>query len=149
MYYNKIIEAHKAITQIKGKDYAPDVHEIQLYINTQINKTMEKENYFTFLGNSYIGDLEDAYKLYKLSKKYSSFADYLAENYTQINDIKTFLESCEKDFITAQLVKTGYNIQKTAKTIGIHRENLYTKIVNFGIEIPGRQINYSQYKRKN
>ena len=32
----KIIkQAHDAITRIKGKDYAPNVHEIQLWIDKQ------------------------------------------------------------------------------------------------------------------
>lgn len=35
----KIIkQAHNAITRIKGKDYAPDVHEIQLWIDKQQDK---------------------------------------------------------------------------------------------------------------
>lgn len=34
----KIIKkAHDAITRIKGKDYAPDVHEIQSWIDKQQN----------------------------------------------------------------------------------------------------------------
>lgn len=31
--------AHKAITRIKGKDYAPDVHEIKVWINDYLKKT--------------------------------------------------------------------------------------------------------------
>ena len=39
-YTKELIDmAHKAITRIKGKDYAPDVHEIQTWINDYLKKT--------------------------------------------------------------------------------------------------------------
>jgi len=34
----KILEAHKAITRIKGKEYAPTAAEIQKWINNKSNE---------------------------------------------------------------------------------------------------------------
>ena len=36
----KILEAHKAITRIKGKEYAPSAFEIQKWINNNIDEKM-------------------------------------------------------------------------------------------------------------
>jgi len=35
---NKILEAHNAITRIKGKEYAPTAAEIQEWINNKSNE---------------------------------------------------------------------------------------------------------------
>jgi hypothetical protein len=39
---NKILEAHKAITRIKGKEYAPTAAEIQEWLDTNKKSTMEQ-----------------------------------------------------------------------------------------------------------
>jgi hypothetical protein len=41
-YVNKILEAHKAITRIKGKEYAPTAAEIQEWIDANSKSSIEK-----------------------------------------------------------------------------------------------------------
>ena len=38
MIESLISDAHKSITRIKGKDYSPNVHEIQEWINKRLYK---------------------------------------------------------------------------------------------------------------
>lgn len=56
-----INQAHSDITRTKGKDYAPDVHEIQKWINNP-KKLKEDAEDATFIGEISKGELEEAKK---------------------------------------------------------------------------------------
>jgi len=46
------------------------------------------------------------------------------------------LHAMEKEYITKALEECGYNISKTAKTLGVARNTLYKKIKDFSIKCP-------------
>jgi len=103
-------------------------------------------NYFTFLGNTYAGNFEDAFTIYQHSKLYNTFSDYLKDNYQAITEHKTLINQIEKDFISVRLKENNFNITKTAKQINLSRVQLCNKIINLKIEIPNRKLNFIQYK---
>lgn len=103
-------------------------------------------NYFTFLGNTYQGDFQQAFTIYQHSKLYNTFSDYLKDNYQTINDHKVLISQIERDFISARLKENNFNITKTAKQINLSRVQLCNKIINLAIEIPNRKLNFIQYK---
>lgn len=105
-------------------------------------------NYFTFFGTMYEGNFEQAFTIYQHSKLYSTFSEYLKDNYQAINDHKIHINRIEKEFIAARLKENNFNISKTAKQINISRVQLCNKIVNLQIELPNREIKYIQYKKQ-
>lgn len=105
-------------------------------------------NYFTFLGTMYEGNLEQAFTIYQHSKLYNTFSDYLKDNYSAINEHKILINNIEKEFFTARLKENNFNISKTAKVINLSRVQLCNKIVNLQIDLPNREIKYIQYKKQ-
>jgi DNA-binding NtrC family response regulator len=105
-------------------------------------------NYFTFLGTMYEGNFEQAFTIYQHSKLYNTFSEYLKDNYSAINEHKILINNIEKEFISARLKENNFNISKTANIINLSRVQLCNKIVNLKIQLPNRNLNYIQYKKK-
>lgn len=101
-------------------------------------------NYFTFLGQRYDGNWEQAYELYKLSRDYATFSEYLRYEGKPIKtDLKEFISTAEKEFLENRLRINGYNITQTAKELNITRVGLTIKIKALQIDMPGHKINYN------
>jgi len=66
------------------------------------------------------------------SKDGGEFREYL-----NTGDINTTVKQLQKDIITHRLIKNKWNISKTAKDLGVYRQNLLTRMNRLSIDKPG------------
>jgi len=111
---------------------------------TQIRKELIKPRYFKKMAVSAI--VEDVLEQYKdiihpvkLDKMYKSVSRLSDDIVHELPETKmTFSEAedfFDKEYIRFALEKEGFNISKTARTIGLRYETLYRKIKKLGIMI--------------
>jgi arginine utilization regulatory protein len=104
-----------------------NVRELQNFIESAMNMVMDEHVIKKEHIPSYVEELMLQNSSLNMENEHSN-------RVKDISNLNDYLEDVEKNIIQSYLNKNKYNITRTAKALGISRQNLQYKIKKFGLE---------------